>query len=620
MKKTDKKQLSNLDIKIYSVLNNIVFCFRCTKEYYPVILWWCGITVLIKVLLPVIVLYLPKNVIANIAAGASVDEQILTVLVFTLSIALLSGVDKFAEKYNYFNKHMMGDYYMRKIAHKALETDYTNQEKETFRKLQLECYQTCSGNESALRNVYAVWIAVLSNVLGFVVFFAILSKLNLWVVIFLVVSTLISYFINKRVNQWAAENNSEKVSYHQKLNYIDNVSENVRAAKDIRIYHMVGWLSDIYRQNANKIMEWHKRYERIIFGSAIVDSGISMLREGVTYAYLLYLAYHRQISAADFVLYFAAITGFSGWLHGLLSHFSELNKINMSINRLRSFLEYPETFERDRGKATYDMLQFPCKIELRQVSYRYPGADGDTLHRLNLILQPSEHIAIVGLNGAGKTTLVKLICGLCDPTEGEVLYDGVNVREYNRRNYYELFSAVFQQFSILPLSVEEIVAEDTPDHLDPQKVEKYLKLVGLWDTVEKLPQGVKSHVDKSIHDDGVDFSGGEIQKLVFARALYKNAPNMILDEPTAALDPISESQLYEMYHSLMKTKTTVFISHRLASTRFCNRILLLGDGIVQEEGTHEQLIERKGIYYQLFETQAKYYRENVQKEADQNEG
>lgn len=225
-------------------------------------------------------------------------------------------------------------------------------------------------------------------------------------------------------------------------------------------------------------------------------------------------------------------------------------------------------------------------------------------------MHPGEHVAVAGLNGAGKTTLVKLICGLADPTQGEVLYDGKDLRLYDREEYYELLSAVFQEFSLLPVTVEEIVAEAPSGSLDEARVRACLELAGLWQAVSALPKGMRQPVGKVVHDDGAELSGGQQQKLVLARALYKNAPLMVLDEPTAALDPLAESCMYELYGTLMKDKTALFISHRLASTRFCGRILLLQDGSILEQGSHDELLALQGRYYELFEVQARYYREN----------
>ena len=231
---------------------------------------------------------------------------------------------------------------------------------------------------------------------------------------------------------------------------------------------------------------------------------------------------------------------------------------------------------------------------------------------------PGEHLAVVGLNGAGKTTLVKLICGLTDPTQGQVLYDGVDIREYDRTQYYRLFSAVFQQFSLLPVTIEEIVSQVQTEQTDHARVQSCLETAGLWDKVKELPKGADSQFGKTVYDDGIDFSGGEVQKLLLARALYRAASILLLDEPTAALDPIAESALYENYNEISGGKTSVFISHRLASTSFCDRIILLENGEIREEGTHERLLEREGKYYHLFEMQAKYYREKkVGEEAEE---
>ena len=273
-------------------------------------------------------------------------------------------------------------------------------------------------------------------------------------------------------------------------------------------------------------------------------------------------------------------------------------------------LTYPDTYVRDGGKALPDFSEGPKELSLCNVSYRYEGAEQDTLSGVSLTAAPKEHLAIVGLNGAGKTTLVKLLCGLTDPTKGCVRYDGVDVKEYNRERYYDLFSAVFQQFSLLPVTFAEAVAEEEPAKIDRKRVEECLKIAGLWEKIASLPKGMDSEYSRAVNDEGTELSGGQIQKLLLARALYRKAPFMILDEPTAALDPIAESNLYETYHQVMRDCSTVFISHRLASTRFCDRIVLLENGRIVEEGTHEELLDLRGRYYELYETQAKYYREH----------
>lgn len=227
---------------------------------------------------------------------------------------------------------------------------------------------------------------------------------------------------------------------------------------------------------------------------------------------------------------------------------------------------------------------------------------------MNLTIHPGEKLAIVGLNGAGKTTLVKLLCGLLDPTEGRVLLNGIDVRLFNRQEYYELFSAVFQEFSILNVTIAENIAQCAQD-IDDARVQACLDQAGLTQAVAQLPQGVKTYVGREVFLDGVLFSGGETQRLMLARALYKDSPILVLDEPTAALDPLAENDIYLKYNDMTRGKTALFISHRLASTRFCDRIILLSDGGIAEEGTHESLLADGGAYAQLFEVQSRYYRE-----------
>jgi ATP-binding cassette subfamily B protein len=605
-----KSKPNELNVYEYPMIKNIAFCLKNTVDCYPLLLLWCLLAVVTNTGLPILFTFLPKVVIERITSGGSLESLVTVTFAFTLSIAVLSGFKRFWDKYVYHHKFKMNSFYLRKVANKGMSTDYCNQEKEYFRKLQTESFSSCNGNYSALTQVYDVSIVLLSNLFGFVVYFGILARLNILVVLFLITTTLAIYILNKRIIKWTADNNKEKIDYQQRTNYISSVSGDLKSAKDIRLYNMSVWLEKVYKNNIKGLSGWYRRYTSKVFKVSVCNSGLALLRDCMAYAYLLYLVLNSQIGVADFVLYFGVITGFSIWLDGILGQINSMNRISLAVNYLRAYLEYPESYKRDEGIEAAGILSFPKTIELKNVSYRYENAENDALKHISLTIAPAEHLAIVGLNGAGKTTLAKLICGLTDPTEGNVLYDGIDIREYNRRSFYKLFSAVFQQFSILPVTIEEIIAETVSENIDVGKVEYSLRQAGLWEKVSSLPKGTKSEFGKAIYDDGVELSGGEIQKLLLARALYKSAPVMILDEPTAALDPISESKLYETYNEIMRERSTVFISHRLASTRFCDRIVFIDGGTILEEGTHGTLLAKKGKYYKLFETQAKYYRNN----------
>ena len=510
----------------------------------------------------------------------------------------------------------MNAYFLRKITRKGLTTDYRNQENEHFRTLQSESFASCNGNFSYYAQTYDAAVLFFSNLLGFLAFAGILFTLSPLLIVFLCGTTLVSFLLNRRISKWIERNREEKAGYEHRMNYVVSAADDIRAAKDIRLYRMAAWLDGIYEKNLKGLLGWYRRYTAKLFGVSAADSALAVIRESVTYALLIFLALNGKISVAEFVLYFNAVAGFSAWLGSMLGQITEAQRLNQSMNRFRSYLEYPEHYLREEGKPVGD-LNTPKKIELRNVSFRYETDGKDVIRNLNLVLEPGEHLAVVGLNGAGKTTMVKLICGLTEATGGSVLYDGTDVREYNRDAYYRLFGTVFQDFSILPVTIEEIVAED--ENPDPERVKKCLEQAGLLEKINSLPEGIRSKYDKAFWDDGVNLSGGEIQKLLLARALYRQAPVILLDEPTAALDPVSENRLYETYDGIMKGKTTVFISHRLASTRFCHRIILIGDGQILEEGTHEELLAKKGRYYELFETQAKYYRENPEGEVSRDD-
>ena len=609
MKKSSKSSHDELNLTKYSVIRNIIYCLNNTAKCYFPLLCWCVLKILVDTLIPILTTILPKTVIEMITAEQSLYELVVAILVFTGSLAILSGADIFLTKFIYHQKFRMNTFYLKRVALKGLTTDYINQENGLFRKLQTESFMCCNGNYSPLSNIYETLIKFCTSILRLSVFGAMLIQVHWGIIIFLIITTTISYFLNQKIIAWTAANNKERIDYQQRINYINNISGDIRSAKDIRLYKMAVWFSDIYNKNMKEIAGWYKRLTHKLFGVAVYDSGLALIRESIAYLYLLYLIWNGQITVAEFVMYLNVVTGFSAWLDNIFSQLSSLNQINLKINYFRSYLEYPETFNKKNGLIS-PANDCPKVIELKNVSYRYEGAEQDTLQNINLRIIPDEHIAIVGLNGAGKTTLVKLVCGLIDPTKGQVLYDGIDIREYNRVEFYRLFSAVFQQFSIMPVTIAEIVSETTPETINYEKVKSCLTVAGLWNKTEHLTNGVNSQFGKTIYDDGIEFSGGEIQKLLLARAMYKSAPIMLLDEPTAALDPIAESTLYGNYNQISSQKTIVFVSHRLASTNFCDRIILIENGRICEEGSHNELLKQNGKYSMLFEMQAKYYRDN----------
>ena len=306
------------------------------------------------------------------------------------------------------------------------------------------------------------------------------------------------------------------------------------------------------------------------------------------------------------MLYLTAVSGAATWVTGILTQCNQLHKESIDLSKIQEYLNIPEPFSFEGGAQPPAANGYELRLE--NVSFRYPDTKKDILKQMNLTIHPGEKLAVVGLNGAGKTTMVMLLCGFYDPTEGRVLLNGQDIREFDRRQYYDLFSAVFQGFSILDTTIAECVAQ-TAENIDTEKVNRCLAKAGLTETVSKFPHGVNTHFGRDVYLDGVQLSGGQTQRLMLARALYKDGPILILDEPTAALDPIAENDIYQKYSDMTAGKTSVFISHRLASTRFCDRILFIADGGIAEEGTHQELMAKGGAYAELFAVQSRYYQE-----------
>jgi len=596
----------------YNTWQNTCYVLKYTWERSKTVVFTMIAQSLLIPAIPAVAMFLPMMVVALILDNAGAGRLALTILVFTAVTLLLQSIKKYLDCTALVQRAAVRLTLGNDILYKVIDTDYANLENKRFTDVKQKAQSTSDSNSNSTEQVYYTLENLGANLIGFIIYIIILVNINPLILLITAIMSILGFIVRRWSNKWQHDNDDERVAYDKRFYLTNRVGDNGSLAKDIRLFCMIDWLNDVFDTYMKLRMRWDRRAQIRDFIADATDCAATFLREGAAYAFLIWQILYNAMPVDQFILLFAAVGGFSGWIMGILSEYAQLQRHSLSYCRLREYYEYPDTFKRDDGESIAPEKDKDYSLELRKVNFRYPGADEDTLQNINLTVQPGEKLAIVGLNGAGKTTLVKLLCGFYDPTEGEVLLNGHDIRLYDRRQYYSLFTAVFQEFNILPVSIAENIAQKNADKLDNERVEECLELANLAEKIKSLPDGVKSLLRKEVHDEAVELSGGETQRLILARALYKNAPILILDEPTAALDPIAESKLYERYNNLSIGRTSVYISHRLASTRFCDRIILLDGKIVAETGTHDELLYADGKYAELFEIQSKYYREEAE--------
>jgi ABC-type multidrug transport system fused ATPase/permease subunit len=427
----------------------------------------------------------------------------------------------------------------------------------------------------------------------------------------LLVTYLVDGIVSIKIQQWEISIKEDRAVVNRRLGYVLDDISNCLMAKDIKIYKMMNWINENTSKYINESKELEQRVQRKYTNRQLIEVFLVFARNGGAYLYLLWSMLHSNMTIGDFTLYFGAITGFGQWLSQIVSKISGLSNANYRVDDYRYLIETKDHMNREKVAAIPD-VKAPCEIRCEDVSFQYEGSNHSILSHINLTIHKGEKLAVVGSNGAGKTTFIKLVCGLLEPTSGRILFNGIDIREYNRDEYYQLISASFQNVCLLPMSIAMNIGYTNDSCIDKEKLYEAVKLAGLNEKITSLPNGLDTELVPSVVEGGINLSGGETQKLMLARAIYKEAPLIILDEPTAALDPIAEQEMYLKYNDLTKNRTAIYISHRLSSTRFCDRIILLDQGTIAESGTHDELMKLSGKYKQLFEIQSQYYKSDAE--------
>ena len=592
----------------YNVFSNVAFMLRAAWNGHKKALLVCAATALLTVLGAAAQMFAAPMILRVIESGGSLGQLLATIGIFVLLLLIAKGGGEYFDENKLFFYVSIRTDILLDVDKKRAATSYPNLLSTKFLEYSDLAAKATSSNHETVEGIWTTFSSLSANVLGFGFYLTLLSSLNFVLAAATTVITAAGFFFSLRMNRWSYNHRDEEASAEEAMSYATGLLSDRKYAKDLRIFGMRPWVEELWKKSYRLFYSFCKKKQGHLLWAELVNAVLSLLCNGLAYAVLISMALRGEITASEFLLYFSAVTGFTAWVAGILQQCSVLHRQSQDISKLREFLDWEEPF---RFAGGVEIPRTPYEFRLENVSFRYPEADHDTISHMNLTIHPKEKLAIVGLNGAGKTTLIKLLSGFLDPTEGRVTLNGIDVRDFNRRDYYELFAAVFQDFSVLPATVRENVTQSVSD-CDEGKLRQSLEQAGLWEKMQSLPHKLETQVTRTIYEDGTDFSGGETQRLMLARVLYRGSPVLLLDEPTAALDPIAENDIYQKYNQMTQGKTAIFISHRLASTRFCDRILYLEHGQIVQEGTHDALMRMGGSYAELFAVQSKYYQEDAE--------
>ncbi len=468
--------------------------------------------------------------------------------------------------------------------------------------------QATGGNNNGVEGMMNLMRQLLTSAFTVVVTFVAVTVLDFRLILALIILCVIQFLYYRRIVKIDKELVWDKLSNSwRRQDYMDRVTQDFDHAKDIRLFGLSTFLSKKQEESYSDRIEKLDLHQELWFKHSIVTGVAYVLIKALIYGALYAAVFQKDLSIGDFTMFLSLSLAFSQALLNLLQRFGDYKKTSLETDDFRSFMEL------DMEDDEKDCIPLPktdsYEIEFKNVSYKYPKAEKEALKNLSLKLHVGEKLAVVGLNGAGKTTMIKLLLRLYDPTEGSITLNGTDIRKYKRADYYKLFAPVFQNVEIFAFHMSENIAMQGEADLDRDKAKQSAIEAGLGEKLSSLTKGIDTPLTNIVEEDGVDLSGGEKQKLALARALYKGADIVVLDEPTSALDALAEQRLYEQFDEMIGKKSAVYISHRLASTRFCDRVAMFEDGELVELGSHDSLMEKNGKYANMFNVQAQYYRE-----------
>ncbi|WP_208560476.1 ABC transporter ATP-binding protein [Marinilactibacillus kalidii] len=562
------------------------------------------VNILLLTCIPFLQLVLSSQVISWLINGISIDVYLARLILFIGLIGIGQVAQSFLnvyfeEKINYFRTQSM-----YKIKKKYLSLDYPLIIGKESQIRYNNANELNYSNGSLFIRIISEIINLGNAILGLILYITVLSQLDslflVLISIFIISAALLNFLqvrLDKKLFNEIAVNT-------QKLKYLSKIYGESKLLKDVRTFRMQEWFEKIENQTRNSYYNTLlPKVKLSLIESSILTIGV-LLMSALSYFRSVNMIISGDIPVSSFVIFAGSVTILAQTAMGFITSMGDATRSLNEIKIYDDFMSQKQVFNHNKGQL---IPKGRITIELRNISYTYPDNSDPTINNLSLMIQNFEKIALVGGNGSGKSTLIKLITGLLNPDEGIILINGIPRNLFNINDYYSLFSPVFQEKYLLTYTIKETILQGLD--YKKEKYERVLKISGMLTVVKNLDLGDETKIVKAVYNNGINLSGGQLQKLKLAQALYKDSPILILDEPTAALDPIAEHEVYKAYFRLSDNKMSIFISHRLASTKFCDRVIFLKNGKISESGTHQSLMNKKSDYYELFEAQSYYYRD-----------
>lgn len=547
------------------------------------------------------------SLIAGLLNQGALPRAIQVILVFAIGAGALKVFMILSEVIAYTPLNQIrGNYFLKDI--NAMTTmDLKYFEDPTFQDEMETATQATRTNDTGLEGIYHKFFPLGADIASWLVLAAVMATLRPWLFPLYLLPILGCLLIARAVSSIQNRRRSQRQSTHRKNSMYSWIATDFKYGKDSRLYRMRSLLMDYFGKEITKlkqIMQWHYRIDTtgyaLSFLLVILLDFLSLL--------LLIQAREQGLSFERFVLYLTTLTTMS---FVILRVSQAVSFVFTEFRDVRRYFGYVETNWSSASAENHQTLESAPTIEFEGVSFSYPGSDKLVLNDVSFTIAAGHTIALVGINGAGKTTLIKLLMGLYRPDQGRILINGTDYHRYSLSDMRRMFAVVFQEVEPLAITIAQHVSCEY-EPADYPRIERALRRAGIWEKISALPRGMDSPLQKIVDPEGVILSGGENQKLMIARALYQEeAKIMVMDEPTAALDALAEADIYRNFDDLMDGLTGIFISHRLASTQFCDEIILLDQGQVRERGTHDELMQQGGIYRQMFDTQKRYYQEGA---------